>query len=102
MLDFMGSDKLGSLVTTLSNHPSLLRGDLWRGTEVAHDDGRAKRSVGIKISSREQRPDFDLVGILRRVVVRETHGAKRMTCCSGSSPTECTSIRFESLRYSRI
>jgi hypothetical protein len=26
------------------------------------------------------------------VVVRETHGATRMTCWSGSSPTGCTPI----------
>jgi hypothetical protein len=75
MSGFMGPGKLSSLVTTLSNRPSLLRGGLWRDNEVAHDDGRAGRSLGTKISSREQRPDFNLVGTLWKVVVCETREA---------------------------
>jgi hypothetical protein len=33
------------------------------------------------ISFREQRPNFDLVGILHKVVVCETREAMRTTCC---------------------
>jgi hypothetical protein len=40
------------------------------------DDGRAGRSLGAKISSREQSPNFDLVWTLWTVVVRETHGPR--------------------------
>jgi hypothetical protein len=47
-----------------------------------------------KTSSREQGPDFDLVGTLRMVIVRETHGATCMTCWSGSFPVGCTPIRI--------
>jgi hypothetical protein len=72
MSGFMGLGKPSSLVTTLSNHPSLLRGDLWRENVVASDDDRAERSLGTKISSREQRPSFNLVGTLWKVIVHET------------------------------
>jgi hypothetical protein len=71
MSSFMGPGKLSSLVTTLSNCPSLLQSGLWRENEVAQDDGWTGRSLGTKISSREQRSDFDLVGTSRKVVVRE-------------------------------
>jgi hypothetical protein len=49
--------------------------------------------VGAKTSSREQSPDFDLVGSSRAVVIHDTPGAMRMTCWLGSSPTGCISIR---------
>jgi hypothetical protein len=35
---------------------------LWSENEVAQDDDRAGRSLGTKISSQEQGPDFELVG----------------------------------------
>jgi hypothetical protein len=76
----MGLGKLSSLVTTLSNHTSLLQGGLWRENEVAQNDGRAEWSLGTKILSREQGPDFNLVGTLRKVVVHETQEAARMIC----------------------
>jgi hypothetical protein len=69
---FMGLSKSSMLVTTLLNRPSLLRGDLWRENEVAQDDGRVGRSLGIKILSREQRSDFDLAETLWKVIVRGT------------------------------
>jgi hypothetical protein len=72
MSDFMGPDKPSSLVTTLLNHPSLLRGGLWRENKVAQDDGRVGWSLGTKIPSWEQRPNFDLVRTLQKVIVRET------------------------------
>jgi hypothetical protein len=78
---FMGPGKPSMLVNTLLNRPSLLRGGLWRENEVVQDDGRAGRSLGIKISSREQRADFDLVQTLWKVVVRGTREAIRMMCC---------------------
>jgi hypothetical protein len=77
----MGPNRSSNLVTTLSNRTSLLQGGLWRENEVAQVDDRAGRLLGIKISSREQGPDFDLVGILRKVVVRETREAAHTTCC---------------------
>jgi hypothetical protein len=77
----MGPDKSSNLVTILSNRTSLLQCGLWRENEVAQDDDRGGRLLGIKISSREQGPDFDLVGILRKVVARDTRGAAHMTCC---------------------
>jgi hypothetical protein len=80
MLDFMGPDKPSSLVTTLSIHRSLLQGGLWRENKVAQDDDRARRSLGAKTSSWEQRPDFDLVGTSWMVVVRETRGVTCTTC----------------------
>jgi hypothetical protein len=40
--------------------------------EVAQDDGRVGRSLGIKISSWEQRSDFDLAETLWKVIVRGT------------------------------
>jgi hypothetical protein len=49
--------------------------------------------LGAKTSSREQRPDFDLVGTSPTVVVRETPGAMSSTCRSGSSPAGCISIQ---------
>jgi hypothetical protein len=58
------------------------------------DDGRAGRSLGAKTSSREQSPNFDLVGTSRTVVVHETRGAMHMMCWSGSSPAGCTPIRI--------
>jgi hypothetical protein len=53
---------------------------IWRKIEVAQDDGRVEGSLVTKISSREEGPDFDLVGTLRKVVVRKTRGATCMTC----------------------
>jgi hypothetical protein len=94
MLGFMGYGKPGSLVITLSNHPSLLRGGLWRENEATQDDGQAGRCLGAKTSSREKRPDFELVGTLWTVIVREIHGATHMTCWSCSSPTGCTPIQI--------
>jgi hypothetical protein len=58
------------------------------------DDSQAGRSLGAKTSSREQSPDFNLVGTLWAVVVRETRGAMRTTCWPGSSTAGCTSIRI--------
>jgi hypothetical protein len=81
MSGFMGPDKPSNLVTTLSNYLSLLRGGLWRENEVAQDDGRVGRSLGTKISSREQRLDFDLVRTSQKVIVRETREGMHMTYC---------------------
>jgi hypothetical protein len=72
MSGFMRLGKPSSLVTTLSNHTSLLQGGLWRENEVAQDDGRVERSLETKISSQEQGSNFDLVETSRKVVVRET------------------------------
>jgi hypothetical protein len=66
----------------------------WRENEPAQDDGWAGRLLGAKISSWEQRPDFDLVGTSQTVVVRETHGAVCMMCWSGSSTAGCTLIQI--------
>jgi hypothetical protein len=52
----------------------------------------SRASLGVKTSSREQRPDFNLVETLRTVVVCETPRATRMMCRSGSSPVGCISI----------
>jgi hypothetical protein len=77
----------------------------WRENDAAPDDDRAERSLGVKTSSREQGPRFNLVGTSQTIVVRETRGATRMvviretrgathmTCQSGSSPAGCTPIR---------
>jgi hypothetical protein len=81
MSGFMGPDKLSSLVTTLSNCPPLLRGCLRRENEVAQDDNRVGRSLETKISSWEQRPNFNLVRTLQKVVVCETREATRTMCC---------------------
>jgi hypothetical protein len=58
------------------------------------DDGRARRSLGAKTSSREQSPDFNLVWTSRMIVVHETCGATHTTCWLGSSPAECTPIQI--------
>jgi hypothetical protein len=42
--------------------------------------------MGGKTSFLEQGSNFDLVGTLRTVVVRETRGAAGTMCWSGSSP----------------
>jgi hypothetical protein len=62
--------------------------------EAAHDDDWAEQSLGAKTSSREQGPNFNLVGTSQTVVIRETREAKRTTCCSGSSPVGCTPIQI--------
>jgi hypothetical protein len=54
---------------------------LWRVNEAAQDDGRAKRSLGAKISSQEHGHDFNLVRTSWKVVVHETRGVMRTTCC---------------------
>jgi hypothetical protein len=64
MSGFIGSGKPSNLVTTLSNHTSLLRGGLLEGEWGSLDDGRAGWLLGVKASSREQGPDFDLLGTL--------------------------------------
>jgi hypothetical protein len=48
---------------------------MWRENEATHDDGRAGLSLVSKTSSREQGPNFDLVGTLHKVVIRETRMA---------------------------
>jgi hypothetical protein len=58
------------------------------------DDGRVGPSWGAKTSSREQSPNFDLVGTSRMVIVCETHGATHMTCWSDFPPAGCTPIRI--------
>jgi hypothetical protein len=68
----MGAAKPSSLITTLLNCPSLLLGGLWRENEIEQDDDRVQRSLGTKILSREQRPNFDIVGTLQKVIVCET------------------------------
>jgi hypothetical protein len=74
MSGFMKPGKSSSLVTTLSNHTLCFKVVCWRENEVTQDDGRAGRSLGGKTSSREEGPNFNLVGTLWTVVVRETHG----------------------------
>jgi hypothetical protein len=66
----------------------------WRENEAAQDDGWVRRSLGGKTLSREQGPDFDLVGTSQTVIVRETSGATHMMCWSGSYPVGCTLIRI--------
>jgi hypothetical protein len=46
-----------------------------------------------KTSSREQGPDFDIVGTCERLSYVRAPGVKRMVCWSGSSPVGCISIR---------
>jgi hypothetical protein len=100
MSDFMGPGKLSSLVTTLSNRTSLLQGGLWRENEIAQDDDQAERSLGTKILSRKQGPDFDPVRTSRKVVVRETQAATRMMCYQ-VLPLQGV-YRFKSMWHSRI
>jgi hypothetical protein len=52
-------------------------------------------------SSREQRPNFDLVGTSRTVVVRETRGATHMTCWSVFFPLHGV-YRFDSNRHNTL
>jgi hypothetical protein len=66
----------------------------WRKNKVAHDNGWAGQSLGVKTSSRDQGPNFDLIGTSRAVVVRKTREAKHTTCWSGSSPAWCTPIQI--------
>jgi hypothetical protein len=54
---------------------------MWRENEAAQDDGRTEQSLGAKTSSREQGPDFNLVGTSRNVVIRETREVVHTTCC---------------------
>jgi hypothetical protein len=54
---------------------------LWRVNEVGQDNGRARESLGTKTSSREQGPNFDLVGTSQKIVVRETREATHTTWC---------------------
>ncbi len=92
MLDFIGPGKPSSLVTTLLNHPSLLRGSLLEAEWGSLEWRPGWALLGAKTSSREQRLDFDLVGTSPKVFVRETPGATRMSCQSGSSTVGCISI----------
>jgi hypothetical protein len=46
----------------------------WRENEAAQDDGQAGALLGAKTSSREQGPDFDLVGTSPKDVICETPG----------------------------
>jgi hypothetical protein len=46
-----------------------------------------------KTSSREQGPDFDIVGTYERLSYVRAPGVKRMVCRLGSSPVGCISIR---------
>jgi hypothetical protein len=91
---FMGPGKPSSPVTTWLNR-SRPASRWFSGGRMSHlDEGRVGRSLRAKTSSREQSLDFDLVGTSRMVVVRETCGATRMTCWSGSSPAGCTPNRI--------
>jgi hypothetical protein len=47
----------------------------------------------VKTSSREQGPDFDLVGTCEWLSYVRDSKVKRMACWSGSSPAGCISIR---------
>jgi hypothetical protein len=53
-LGFMVPGKLSSLVTTCQTIPTCFKVVMWRENEVAQDDDGAGRSLGTKISSREQ------------------------------------------------
>jgi hypothetical protein len=103
----MGPGKLSSPVTTLLNRSRpasrwfsgvRMRQHTSRwfsGGRMRHqDDGRARRLLGVKTSSREHCPDFDLVGTSWMVVVCETHAAMCTMCWLGSSPAGCTPIRI--------
>jgi hypothetical protein len=81
MSGFMGPGKSSSLVTTLLNRTPCFKVVLWRENEVAQDDGWVGWSLGTKISSQEQGPNFDLVGTSRKVVVCETWEATCTMCC---------------------
>jgi hypothetical protein len=72
----------------------------WRENEAAHDDGRVERSLGTKTFSREQGPNFDLVGTSQMVVVCEIREAKCTTCWSGSSLQGVH--RFKLVQHSQI
>jgi hypothetical protein len=89
---FMGCGRPSSLVTTLSNRTSLLWGGLLEGEWGSPGWRPGQASLGIKTSSLEQGPNFDLVGISWMVVIRETSGVTRTTCWSSSSPAGCTPI----------
>jgi hypothetical protein len=93
MSRFMGPGKSSSPVSTLSNCPSLLWGSLLEGEWGSPEWQPNQALLGAKTSSREQRPDFDLVGTPPMVVIRETLGATRTMCQLGSSPAGCISIR---------
>jgi hypothetical protein len=61
---------------------------MWRENEVAQDDDRARRLLGAKTLSREQGPNFDLIGTSRKVIIREIY---EWSC---SSPVWCISIQI--------
>jgi hypothetical protein len=90
---FMGPGKPSSLVTTLSNHTSLLWGGLLEGEWGSPGWRPGHASLGANTSSQGQGPDFNLVGTLPMIVVRETPGATRTMCQSGSSPAGCISTQ---------
>jgi hypothetical protein len=96
----MGLSKPSSPITTLSNRPSLLRGGLLEGEWDSREWRPGWALLGAKTSSREQRPDFYIVGTSPMVIIHETPGAMRTTCRSGSPLVGC--IQFESPWHSRI
>jgi hypothetical protein len=64
-----------------------------RENKVAQDNDRVRRSLGTKISSREQGPDFDLVRTSWNVDVRDLRG-HTYDVLSDSSPAWCIPIQI--------
>jgi hypothetical protein len=98
---FRGPGKPSSSVTTLLNR-SCLTSRWFSGERMRHqDDDWVERSLVAKTSSREQSPEFDLVGTSLMVVVRETPGVTRTTCRLGSFPYRVyiDSSHHDTLRY---
>jgi hypothetical protein len=90
----MGLGKPSSPVTTLSNC-SCPPSRWFSGGRMRHQyDGRGGQLLGVKTSTWEQSPDFDLVRTSWMVVVHETCGAMCTMCSSGSSPAGRTPIRI--------
>jgi hypothetical protein len=72
---FLGPGKPSSPITTLSNCHSLLQGGLLEGEWGSPEWRLGRRLLGAKTSSREQRPDFNLVGTHRWLSYVRPRGA---------------------------
>jgi hypothetical protein len=94
MSGFMGPDKPSSLVTTSSNHTSLLWGALLEGQWGSLGWRLGWASLGAKTASQEQGPNFDLVGTSYIVVISEILRVVYTVRWSGSSPAGCILIRI--------
>jgi hypothetical protein len=101
ILGFMGPSKPSSLVTTLSNRTSLLWAGYMEGEWGSLGWRLSRASLGVKISSREQGSNFDLVGTSQMVVIRKTRGGSRVWRVGQVLPLQGV-YRFESPWHSQI